>query len=79
MAKISNHDTTKESIQIQEFIKEVRDLLNNGSIEIETTTASQPAYDAPTETRIVLSIFGTQYRIYFSYLGDWYHATLTKI
>jgi DNA-binding IclR family transcriptional regulator len=79
MSAIQDFDITKERIQLQDMLQEIRDLLNNGNLEIEVTTASQPAFDAPQETKMVISIFGTQYRFYISYLGDWYHTTLTKL
>ena len=79
MARIADHDLTKDSIQIQEFAEEVRKIFNNGLYEIQVTSSSEPDYDAPSEPTIVLSLFGSQYRIYFGYNGDWYYATLTKI
>lgn len=79
MATIQDFDVTKERIQLQEMLEEIRVLLNNGNLEIETTSASSPAFDAPQETKFVLSIFGAQFRLYISFLGDWYHTTLTKL
>ena len=79
MARISDNDLTKESIQMQEFSDEVRKVLNNGLYEIQVTSASSPDYDAPNEPQIVLSLFGAQYRVYISYLGEWYYAALTKL
>jgi len=79
MATIQNFDLTKERLQLQEYADEVRNLLNNGNLEIEVTTASSPAYAAPNETKMVLSIFGAQYRFYVSYLGSWYYTTMTKL
>ena len=79
MAKIQDHDVTKERIEMQEFVDEVRSLLNNGNVEIDVTSASSPAFSAPNETKFVLSIFGTQYRLYISYLGDWYYTTFAKL
>ena len=79
MATIQDFDVTKERIQLQEMLEEIRNLLNNGNLEIETTSASEPAFDAPQETKFVLSIFGAQFRLYISFLGDWYHTTLTKL
>jgi hypothetical protein len=76
--KISDVDTTKESVQMQEFVDNVRSLLNNGGFEIEMTAGSDPG-TAPQETKIVISLFGAQYRVYISYLGEWYYATLTKL
>jgi len=79
MAKIQDFDLSKERLDLQDFADEVRSVINNGNIEFDVTSASQPAFDAPQETKLVLSIFGAQYRLYISYLGDWYHTTLTKI
>jgi hypothetical protein len=79
MAKIQDFDLTKERLELQEFAEEVRILINNGNIEFEVTAASSPAFDAPQETKMVLSIFGAQFRLYISYLGDWYYSTLTKL
>jgi hypothetical protein len=79
--KIQDVDTTKESVQVQEFVDNVRSLLNNGGFEIEQTSATSPsaAGTAPNETKIVLSLYGAQYRLYISYLGDWYYTALTKL
>ena len=79
MSTVQDFDITKERIQLQEMLDEVRILLNNGNMEIEVTTASIPAFDAPQETKMVASFFGAQFRFYISYLGDWYFTTLTKI
>lgn len=79
MAKVQDHDFTKESIQSQEFLEDVRKILNNGLVEIEYTASSEPDYDAPSETRFVLSTFGTQYRLYVSVNGAWYYSTLTAL
>ena len=77
MAKVQDFDLTKERIQLQEHADEVRSIINNGNFEIEVTNASSPAFDAPNETKFVLSIFGAQFRLYVSHLGDWYFTTLT--
>ena len=77
--KISEHDMVREPVPIQEFAQEVTAILNKGGVEFEVTSASVPAYTAPTETKIVLSIFGAQYRLYVAYLGEWYYTTLTKV
>lgn len=79
MSTIQDFDITKERIQLQEMLDEIRVLLNNGNMEIEVTTASSPAFDAPQETKLVWSVFGSQYRIYISYLGEWYFTTFAKL
>jgi hypothetical protein len=79
MAKIGDFDLTKERLELQEFAEDVRLLLNKGNIEVEVTTATSPTFAAPQEPKIVLSIFGAQYRLYISYLGDWYYATFAKL
>lgn len=79
MAKIEDFDLTKEPIEVQEFADSVRRIINNGSIEIEITTASSPAYAAPQETKLVFSLFGAQYRLYISYLGNWYYTTFAQL
>ena len=79
MSKVKDYDLNKERIELQKFTDEVQQLLNTGSLEVEITNASAPAYDAPNETHMVLSIFGGQFRFYISYLGDWYYTTLTKL
>lgn len=76
--KISDVDTTKEHIQIQEFVDNVSSLLNGGAVEFDVTFAAVPTV-APNETKIVLSIFGATYRLYISYLGNWYYTALTKV
>jgi len=76
--KIQDVDMTKESVQVQELTENIRSLLNNGAVEFEVTFAATPG-TAPAETKIVLSIFGATYRLYISYLGNWYYTTLTKI
>ena len=78
MARVHDHDLTREHIELRDFADEVQSILNNGNVEFDVTAASAPAFDAPNETKIVLSIFGAQYRLYISYLGDWYYTTLTK-
>lgn len=79
MAKIQDQDLTKESIELQDFAESVQSLLNNGNVEFDVTAASSPAFDAPNHTKLVLSVFGAQYRLYISYLGDWYYTTMTKL
>lgn len=77
--KLSDHDVSRESLPVQELTAELRNILNNGLYEVEVTSSSQPDYDAPDEPRVVLSLFGAQYRLYIGYLGDWYYTTLTKL
>ena len=77
MSTIQNFDISQERLQLQEMLDEIRQLVNNGNFEIETTNASEPAFDAPNETKFVLSIFGGQFRLYISFQGDWYYTTLT--
>lgn len=77
--RASDHDLTKESLQVQEFADEIRRIINNGLYEIQVTSSGAPDYAAPSEPTIVLSLFGAQYRIYFGYNGSWYYATLTKV
>lgn len=79
MATVQDFDITKERIQVQEMLDEIRLLINNGNFEVEVTAAASPAFDAPQETKFVLSIFGAQFRLYISFLGDWYFATLAKL
>ena len=79
MAKIQDFDLSKERLDLQDFADEVRSIINNGNIEIDVTASTSPAFDAPQETKIVLSIFGAQYRLYISYLGDWYYTTFAKL
>jgi hypothetical protein len=69
---------SKESVQIQEFTDNVRSLLNAGGMEFEVTFAASPGI-APNETKLVLSLFGGTYRLYISYLGDWYYTALTEL
>lgn len=76
--KVEDIDTTKETVQMQEFVDNVRSLLNGGAVEFNLTFAASPPVPAPNETQLVLSIFGATYRLYISYLGDWYYAPLTK-
>lgn len=77
--KIQDVDMSKESSQVQEFADNVRSLLNTGSMELEVSAAAPPSTDAPTESKLYLSIVGTQYRVYISYLGSWYYVNLTKV
>lgn len=79
MSTIQDFDLTKERPELQEFADSVRALLNNGNMEIEVTTASSPAYAAPQETKLVWSVFGAQYRLYISYLGNWYYTTFAQL
>lgn len=76
--KIQDVDTSKESVQIQEFTDNVRSLINSGGMEFEVTFAADPGA-APNETKVVLSLFGATYRLYISYLGNWYYTGLTKL
>ena len=79
MSTIQDFDITKERIQLQDMMEEIRNLLNNGNLEIEVTTASSPAFEAPQETKLVFSVFGAQFRMYISYLGEWYFTTFAKL
>lgn len=76
--KMQDVDMSKESVQVQEFTENVRTILNNGGVEFEVTAAADPG-TAPNETKVVLSIYGATYRLYISYLGDWYYTGLTKL
>lgn len=79
--RVQDIDLSKESIQVQEFADATKNILNNGGIEIDTYPGaiSGATYPAPRETKLVLQLFGTQYRLYISYGGNWYYTTLTKV
>ena len=77
--KVQDVDMNKESVQVQEFAENVRSLLNSGAMEIEVSFAAAPSTAAPQETKLVLSLYGSTYRLYISYLGDWYYTGLTKL
>ena len=79
MAKVQDHDFSKESIPVQEFLEDVRKILNNGTFEIEFTASTSPDYDAPAETRFVMSVFGGQLRLYISANSQWYYVSLTAL
>lgn len=79
MTKISDHDFSKESVQQQEFLEEVRNVFNNGTVEIDFTSSTSPDYSAPIEPRLVLSVFGGQIRLYLGVNSVWYYATLTAL
>lgn len=78
MAKVSDHDVTKESIQIQEFFEEVRNMLNSGTFEIAAAASEPPPYSAPDSPQLVLTKVGASVRLYCSYLGTWYYVALTS-
>ena len=78
MARVSDHDTTKESVQLQEFVDEITSLFNAGTFEIQSSASQPPAYDAPQEPQLVLSKVGATVRLYCSYLGTWYYVALTS-
>ena len=77
--KIQDIDTSKESVQVQELTDNIRSLLNNGEMEFEVVFTASPAVPAPNTPKIVLSIFGATYRLYISYLANWYYVGLTKL
>ena len=77
--KLSDHDTTRESMQMQEFVEEVRAILNNGTYEVETTAAATPPYAAPAEPKIVFSLFGATAKLFIGYGGTWYQVGLTAV
>ena len=79
MSRIQDVDLSKESLQLQELLDNLKVILNNGNLEIEVTAASAPAYTAPNVTQLVLSIYGSQYRLYCSFMGNWYYTTMTKV
>lgn len=76
--KVQDVDMSKESVQVQELTDNIRSLLNNGAVEFEVTFAADPGA-APNETKIVLSLFGATYKLYISFLGNWYYIGLTKL
>lgn len=79
MTKLEEHDVSKESLAIREMFENLKQILNFGNLEVDVTAAGAPAFDAPNEPKFVLSVFGAQVRLYVSYLGEWYYATLTQL
>lgn len=77
--KLEDLDISKESPVVRDLVENVKNILNFGNVEIDVTEAGSPSFNAPQETKFVLSLFGAQYRLYISYLGDWYYTTLTKL
>jgi hypothetical protein len=75
--KVADVDLSKESAQVQEFADNVRSLINGGAVEFEVVFA--PAWElpnAPKETKIVLAINGSSYRLYISYEQTWKYVEL---
>jgi len=77
MGKISEHDTSKESTQVQEFVDEVAGIMNNGNYEILVVATDPPGFDAPQVPQLVLSKVGAVVKLFCSYLGTWYSVTLS--
>lgn len=76
--KISDVDLSKQAMQVQDFAQQVRALCNNAGYEIDVVFSAPPAATAPQEPLVYLSIVGTQYRLYISYLGNWFYTNLAK-
>lgn len=77
--RLADYDLTKESVQVQEAVDDIKRILNNGLYEIQVTSSSQPDFDAPNEPVVVLSLFGAQIRLYLGYAGSWYYVALTAL
>ena len=77
--KLEDQDVSRESLPVREMFENLKSIINFGNIEFDVTSSSQPDFDAPEQTKVVLSLFGSQYRLYISYLGEWYYATLNKL
>lgn len=79
MSKIRDFDLSREHLELQDFADDVQRLINNGNFEIDVTNASEPAFDAPVQTKFVFSVFGGQIRLYISFQGNWYYTPFTLL
>jgi hypothetical protein len=66
MGKISDYDVSKQDINVQDTIDDIKNVINNGAYELKITTASSPGWRESVNGVLVLAIFGASTRLYVS-------------
>ena len=80
--KISDYDISKENVNMQDTIEDIRNVLNRGSYEIKVTTQSYPNWTEATDGIMVLSIFGASTTLFISntnVTSKWTYVSLTNL
>lgn len=80
--RLQDYDISKENVNIQDTIEDVRNILNRGNYEIKYTTQSSPNWTESVNGILVLSVFGASARLYVSNnsaANGWSYAALTDL
>lgn len=80
--KLQDYDISKENVNIQDTIEDVRNILNRGNYEIKFTSQASPNWTENINGILVLSVYGASVRLYISNTSatnGWSYANLTDL
>lgn len=66
MAKIQDYDISRQDINVQDTMEDIKTILNRGRYEITVITSSSPSWTESVNGIMVLSIYGATTRLYIS-------------
>jgi len=80
--KIQDYDMSKQDVNMQDTIEDVRSILNLGNYEIKKIALANPNWSESVDGILVLSVYGAQYRLYISdtsATNGWRYVDLTSL
>ena len=82
MGKVSDYDMSKQDVNMQDTIEDVRSILNLGNYEVKKIALAYPNWTESVDGILVLSVYGAQYRLYISdtsATNGWRYCDLTAL
>ncbi len=64
--KVSDYDISRENVNIQDTVEDVKTILNRGNYEVKITTQASPGWTESVNGILVLSIFGATATLWIS-------------
>lgn len=66
MGKVQDYDMSKQDVNMQDTVEDIRTILNLGGYEIKKIALASPNWTESVDGIMILSIYGAQYRLYIS-------------
>ena len=82
MGKIQDYDMSKQDVNMQDTIEEVRSVINLGNYEVKKIALANPTWTESVDGILILSVYGAQYRLYISdnsAANGWRYVTLSTL
>jgi hypothetical protein len=64
--KVQDYELSKQDINVQDCLDDVKNILNKGAYEVKIITSSSPSWQESVNGVLVIAIFGASTRLYVS-------------